>query len=80
MIMTVVNTTQARNGLYSLVKKVLDDETVITTSKRGNVVMLSESNWEGIEEALYLMSNSEFMKDVREARNTPVSERNDRPN
>ena len=78
--MTVVNTTQARNGLYSLVKKVLDDETVITTSKRGNVVMLSESNWEGIEEALYLMSNSEFMKDVREARNTPVSERNDRPN
>ncbi|MCL2785949.1 MAG: type II toxin-antitoxin system Phd/YefM family antitoxin [Methanomassiliicoccaceae archaeon] len=73
--MTVVNVTQARNDLYSIVERVLDSESVTITSKAGNVVMLSEKDWEGIKETLYLMSDPEFMKDVREARDTPVSER-----
>ena len=73
--MTVVNVTQARNDLYSIVDRVLDSEAVTITSKKGNVVMLSESDWEGIKETLYLMGDPEFMKDVREAHNTPLSER-----
>jgi len=37
--------------------------------------MLSESDREGIKETLNLMSDPEFMNDVREARSTPLSER-----
>jgi len=73
--MTVVNVTQARNDLYSIVERVLDNEAITITSKGGNVVMLSESDWEGIKETLYLMGDPEFTKDVREARNTSISER-----
>lgn len=73
--MTVVNVTQARKDLYKIIESVLDNETAIITSKRGNVVMLSESDWEGIKETLYLMSDPDFLSDVREARNTPLSER-----
>jgi prevent-host-death family protein len=73
--MTVLNVTQARNDLYNIIERVLDNEAVTITSKDGNVVMLSESDWEGIKETLYLMSDPEFMKDVREAHDTPISER-----
>ena len=73
--MNIVNVTQARNDLYSIVEKVLGHEAVTITSKNGNVIMLSEEDWEGIKETLYLMSDPDFLNDVREARNTPVSER-----
>jgi len=73
--MAVVNVTQARNDLYNIVERVLDSESVTITSKNGNVVMLSESDWEGIKETLYLMNDPDFLNDVREARSTPVSER-----
>jgi prevent-host-death family protein len=74
MFMTVVNVTQARNDLYSIVDKVLDSEAITITSKKGNVVMLSEKDWEEIKETLYLMGDPDFLNDVREARNTPISE------
>ena len=74
-IMNIVNVTQARNDLYSIVEKVLGHEAVTITSKNGNVIMLSEEDWEGIKETLYLMGDPDFLNDVREARNTPVSER-----
>jgi len=73
--MTVINITQARKDLYRIVEKVLDNKTVTITSKNGNVVMLSESDWEGIKETLYLMRDPQFMDDFSEARDTPVSER-----
>ncbi|MDR0523736.1 MAG: type II toxin-antitoxin system Phd/YefM family antitoxin [Candidatus Methanoplasma sp.] len=73
--MTIINVTQARSNLYKIVDSVLDDETVTIVSKRGNVVMISENDWEGIKETLYLMGDPEFAKDVAEARNTPLSER-----
>jgi len=72
--MTVVNVTQARNDLYNIIERVLCNEAITITSKGGNVVMLSESDWEGIKETLYLMSDPDFMNDVREAENTPISE------
>ena len=72
--MMVVNIAEARNNLSNLVDKVLDHEEVTITSKNGNVIMLSEEDWEGIKETLYLMGDPDFLNDVREARNTPISE------
>jgi len=56
-------------------ERVLDHEAVTITTKNGNAVIISEEDWEGIKETLYLMGDPEFLNDVREARRTPVSER-----
>jgi len=73
--MKVVNVSQARNDLNNIVERVLNNETVTITSEGGNVIMLSENDWEDVKETLYLMGDPEFMNDVREARDTPISER-----
>jgi len=73
-IMDIVSIAQAKKDLYCIIEKVLDNEAVVITSKKGNVVMLSEEDWEGIMETLYLMGDPEFLNDVRDARNTPFSE------
>lgn len=36
---------------------------------------MSEEDWEGVLETLYLMSDPEFDEDVREGLNTLISER-----
>jgi prevent-host-death family protein len=72
--MSAVSITQAKKDLQALIDRVLDGETVTITTKKGNVVMLSENEWGGIKETLYLMSDPDFMNDVREARSTPDSE------
>ena len=55
--MTTVNVTEARANLY----KLIDDESashepVVITGKRGNAVLLSEDDWNAINETLYLLS------------------------
>jgi len=72
--MSAVHITQARKDMYALIDRVLDGESITITTKKGSVVMISESDWEGIKETLYLLSDPDFLNDVRESRNTPVSE------
>ena len=73
--MAVVNVTSARKDLYNLVSTVQDHETVTITSKDGNAVMISEEDWEAIMETLYVTGDLDFQKNLEEARNTPLSER-----
>lgn len=73
--MPTYNITAARDNLYNVVDQALDNELVTITTKNGNVVMMSEEDWEGILETLYLMGDPDFEKDVEDAVNTPMSER-----
>ena len=73
--MAVVNVTSARKNLYNLVSMVQDHETVIITSKEGNAIMISEEDWDAIMETLYVMGDPDFQKNLEEARNTPLGER-----
>lgn len=73
--MSTYNITAARNDLYNIVDEALANELVRITTKNGNVVMMSEEDWESVLETLYLMGDPEFMTDVEEARNTPLSQR-----
>ena len=73
--MPVVNVTSARKDLYNLVSRVQDHETVTITSKEGNAVMISEEDWDAIMETLYVMGDPDFQKNLEEARNTPINER-----
>lgn len=55
--MTSITATQARSNLYSLVDEVSEShDPVVITGKRHNAVLISEQDWESIQETLYLMS------------------------
>ena len=54
--MTTLNATKARKELYKIIHDVvLTHEPTQITSKKGNVVMISEEDWERIQETLYIL-------------------------
>ena len=57
--MRTINITSARKELYSLVEAVnYDSVPVLITGKNGNAVLISEEDWNAIQETLYLTSIS----------------------
>lgn len=55
--MRSINITSARKELYSLVEVVnYDSVPVLITRKNGNAVLISEEDWNAIQETLYLTS------------------------
>jgi len=53
--MTIVNVTNARKNLYKIIESLHKlYEPVLITSKKGNAVLVSEDDWEDIQETLYL--------------------------
>ena len=55
--MSITNVTALRKNLYGTVEDIAQyNETVTVTSKSGNVVILSESEYNSMIETLYLMS------------------------
>lgn len=57
--MRSINITSARKELYRLVEAVnCDSVPVLITGKNGNAVLISEEDWNAIQETLYLNSIS----------------------
>ena len=55
--MTILNVTEARANLYKLIDDTtVSHEPVVITGKRGNAVLLSEDDWNAINETLHLLS------------------------
>jgi antitoxin YefM len=53
-----INASEARAKLFPLIQQVNEDATPVRiTSKAGNAVLISESEYEGLLETLYLMSS-----------------------
>ena len=51
----IIPVSQARANIYSLMDEALQThEPIVITGRRGNVVMLSQEDWNAIEETLYL--------------------------
>ena len=52
----VITASEARAQLFPLIEQVNNDSTpIIITSKKGNAVLVSESEWESIVETMYLL-------------------------
>ena len=72
--MTTISSTVARNRLYSLIDEVAETSTpVVITGKRANAVMVSESDWNAIQETLYLKSIKGMGKSIKKGMKTPIS-------
>jgi len=66
-IMTV---SQARKDIYNLMDEAASShEPILITGKRNNVVMISQEDWNAIEETLYLNSIPHMASSIQEAMN-----------
>lgn len=73
--MSAINITNARKELYNLVEDVNRySEPTLIVSKKGNAVLVSESDWNAIQETIYLNSVPEMVETIREGMATPIED------
>lgn len=67
--------TAARADLNGLIDETAaSHEPILITSGRQNAVLVSEEDWEAIQETLYLLSVPGMRESLREGMQTPVEE------
>ena len=55
--MTTLNATEARTRLYSLIDETEQShQPIVITGKRNNAVLISENDWNAVNETLFLLS------------------------
>lgn len=66
--MNAISATKARENLYQLISDVnADNNAVIITNNRGkNAVIVSEDNWNAVQETLYIMSVPDLAESIIE--------------
>lgn len=73
--MTNTNITQARTNLFKLADQVIKfNEIVNITTKEGNVVMMSEEDYRGLMETLYLYNIPGMRESLLEGMKTPTED------
>ncbi len=71
----VMTVSQARANIYKIMDETSQThQPIMITGKRNNVVMISEEDWNAIEETLYLNSVTGMANSIKEAMDAPDSE------
>jgi prevent-host-death family protein len=62
---SIINATKARENFFQLLEQVINFSQPITvTSKNGNAVVVSESDWNSMQETIHLMSVPGLWQDI----------------
>lgn len=73
--MSTINITNARKDLYRLVENVnLYSEPALIVGKKGNAVLISEDDWNAIQETLYLNSIEGMAESIIGGAETPIED------
>ena len=73
--MSAVSASEARANLYRLMDEVAQShDPLLITGKRGNAVLLSETDWNAIQETLYLLSVPGMRESIVEGMDTALDE------
>lgn len=73
--MTNTNITNFRNNIFEYINQAIEFNDVINVNtKNGNAVLLSEDDYNGIMETLYLSSDPQVKADILEGAQTSLSE------
>ncbi len=73
--MTILNATEARTRLYSLIDEAATThQPIVITGKRGNAVLVSEEDWNAIAETLHLLSVPGMRESIQEGLQQDLSE------
>lgn len=74
-MMSAINITNARKELYNLVENVnLYSEPILIVSKKGNAVLVSESDWNAMQETVYLNSIPGMVESMRTGLETSIED------
>ena len=72
--MPTVSATAARARLYHLIDQVAESHTpILITGKRSNAVLISEQDWQAVQETLYLLRAPGMRETILDGLNTPLS-------
>ena len=69
-----LSVTDARRDIFNIIKTVQNSDAVTITSKDGNAVLVSEDEWNGIKETLYLLSIPGMLESILESSAEDISE------
>lgn len=73
--MKTITATMARENIYKLMDETYEShEPIQITGKRHSAVLLSETDWNAIQETLYLMNIPGMTDSIIEGMNTPIEE------
>jgi antitoxin YefM len=73
--MPILSATEARSKLYKLIDQTsLSHEPIFITGKRGNAVLVSEDDWQSIQESMFLLSIPGMRESIRAGLATPIEE------
>ena len=73
--MTIMTATAARTNLYNLIDRTKEfHEPIIISGKRNNAVLISEDDWNSIQETLYLCSIPGMRESILEASEESLEE------
>ena len=73
--MSAINITNARKELYNLVEEVnLYSEPTLIVSKKGNAVLVSENDWNAIQETVYINSITGMVESIKKGMETPIED------
>ena len=73
--MPTLTATEARSKLYRLIDEVASMHApIVITGKRANAVLVSEEDWQSIQETLYLLNIPGMRESIREGLGTPLEE------
>ncbi|MCD4758456.1 MAG: type II toxin-antitoxin system Phd/YefM family antitoxin [Arcobacteraceae bacterium] len=71
----VMSVSQVRADIYNVMDETAQThEPVLITGKRNNVVMLSQEDWNAVQETLYLNSIPNMISSIQESMNADDSE------
>jgi len=70
IFMTNTNSTNLRKNLFSYLESVIDYNDVINVNtKKGNAIIISETEYNGLLETLYLLSDPNMKEKIETAKN-----------
>lgn len=73
--MTSITVTNARAKLYKLIDEtVISHKPVVIKGKRGNAVLLSESDWNAVSETLHLVSIPGMSESIQQGLKEEIAE------
>lgn len=73
--MSAINITNARKELYNLVEDVNRySEPALIVSKKGNAVLVSERDWNAIQETVYLNTIPGMVESIKRGMDTPLED------
>ena len=73
--MTAITVSEARANLYRLIDEAASShQPLLITGKRNKAVLVSEEDWQAIQETLFLLSVPGMRESIREGMEAPVDE------